>query len=295
MAISTYSELQTAVANWLDRDDLSARIPEFVTLAETRMNRVLRIRIMEKEQILSTIGGSKRYLMPTDYLQMLAIKYNNSQIASTTLNGDINDSVASITLTDASSFSASGTILVGTEQITYSSIAGNILTVSARGANSTTPAEHTTGATVVEIYTTWGTGSISTGASTIRTMQYITPEIMARTNTGTSTGLPQSYTMRAGYIFFGPVPDAVYTIEMTYYSKIPSLSDITTTSTMLTENPDLYLYGALLEAEPFLMNDARIQLWATAFGEAVNNLQLQDDKDSHSGTELRVMNTGGYY
>ena len=28
MAISNYTELQTAVANWLDRDDLSARIPE---------------------------------------------------------------------------------------------------------------------------------------------------------------------------------------------------------------------------------------------------------------------------
>ncbi len=295
MAISTYSELQTAVANWLDRDDLSARIPEFVALAETRMNRVLRIRIMEKEQILSTIGGSKRYLMPTDYLQMLAIKYNNTQIASTTLSVSINDSATSITLTDASSFSNSGTILLGTEQITYSGKVANVLTVSARGANGTSAASHTAGATAVEIYTTWGTGSISTGASTIRTMQYITPEIMARTSTGTSTGLPQSYTMRAGYLFLGPVPDAVYTVEMTYYAKIPALSDVATTNTMLTDNPDLYLYGSLLEAEPFLMNDSRVQLWATAFGEAVNNLQLQDDKDSHSGTELRVMNTGGYY
>jgi hypothetical protein len=295
MAISTYSELQTAVANWLDRDDLDARIPEFITLAETRMNRVLRIRIMESVKIISTISGSKRYLMPTDYLQMLAIKYNNSQIASTTLNGDITDSATSITLTDASSFSSSGTILAGTEQITYSSIGGNVLTVSARGVNSTTAAAHTSGVTIVEVYPDWTAGSISTGASTIRTMQYITPEIMARTNAGTSIGLPQSYTMRAGYMFLGPVPDAVYSIEMTYYAKIASLTDAATTNSMLTNNPDLYLYGALLEAEPFIMNDARVQLWATAFGEAINNLQLQDDKDSHSGTELRVMNTGGYY
>lgn len=34
MAISNYTELQTAVANWLDRDDLSARIPEFIGLCE---------------------------------------------------------------------------------------------------------------------------------------------------------------------------------------------------------------------------------------------------------------------
>ena len=64
---------------------------------------------------------------------------------------------------------------------------------------------------------------------------------------------------------------------------------------MLTQNPDIYLYGSLLEAEPFLMNDQRVQLWATAYRQAVNDLQVQDDKDRHSGSELRVMNTSGYY
>ena len=64
---------------------------------------------------------------------------------------------------------------------------------------------------------------------------------------------------------------------------------------MLTNNPDVYLYGCLLEAEPFLMNDERVQLWATAYERAVTDLQVQDNKDRHSGSELRVMNTGGYY
>ena len=43
MAIGTYAELKTAVANWLDRDDLTDRIPEFIALAEAKMNRNLRI------------------------------------------------------------------------------------------------------------------------------------------------------------------------------------------------------------------------------------------------------------
>ena len=42
MAISNYTELKTAVANWLDRDDLTDRIPEFIALAESRFNRLLR-------------------------------------------------------------------------------------------------------------------------------------------------------------------------------------------------------------------------------------------------------------
>jgi hypothetical protein len=41
MAIGTYSELQTAVANWLGRDDLTDRIPEFIDLAEARLSRAL--------------------------------------------------------------------------------------------------------------------------------------------------------------------------------------------------------------------------------------------------------------
>ena len=65
MAISTYSELQTAVANWLDRDDLTARIPEFIVLAEARYNRELRIRGMETIVDISTVAGTRSYALPT--------------------------------------------------------------------------------------------------------------------------------------------------------------------------------------------------------------------------------------
>jgi hypothetical protein len=47
MAITTYSELQASVAAWAHRSDLSAVIPDFITLAEERMNRDLRVRQME--------------------------------------------------------------------------------------------------------------------------------------------------------------------------------------------------------------------------------------------------------
>jgi hypothetical protein len=41
MAIGTFDELKTAAANWLVRSDLTSRIPEFVSLAESRINRDL--------------------------------------------------------------------------------------------------------------------------------------------------------------------------------------------------------------------------------------------------------------
>ena len=81
---------------------------------------------------------------------------------------------------------------------------------------------------------------------------------------------------------------------MLYLKKIDNLSTTNPTETMLTENPDIYLYGALLEAEPFLMNDARVQLWATMLETVAKDLQERDIFDRHSGSELRVMNTTGY-
>ncbi len=46
MAISTYAELKTSIANWLDREDLTDIIPDFIALAETRHKRELKRRRM---------------------------------------------------------------------------------------------------------------------------------------------------------------------------------------------------------------------------------------------------------
>ena len=137
----------------------------------------------------------------------------------------------------------------------------------------------------------------------IRTLSYITPENMNRMWAGSQSGVPQAYTIFSNNssgtpvptVKLGPAPDGAYTYSMMFYKKIAALTPANTTEAMLTDNPDIYLYGALMEAEPFLMNDERIQLWAMAYKEAVTNLQEQDNKDRHSGSAMRVMNTGGYY
>jgi hypothetical protein len=208
MAIGTYAELQTAVANWLDRDDLGDRIPEFIALAEARMNRLLRLRMMESKYTASTVAAQRNYALPTGYVQM-----RNFQI-------------------------------------------------------NLTP---------------------------IRPIQYVTPEVYDRIWGGSSSGTPEVYTIIANELQLGPRPDSIMTMEMLFYKKVTALSGSNTTEQMLTESPDIYLYGALLEAEPFIMNDERVGLWAQGFAQAVQALQEQDNKDRHSGSALRVMNTGGYY
>jgi len=208
MAISTYSELNTAVANWLDRDDLTDRIPEFIALCEARFNRLLRIRAMEYKQTASTVAGQRNLALPAGFIQMRNLQIN---------------------------------------------------------------------------------------ASPIVPMQYVTPEIYDRLYGSASTGTPQMYTIIADEIQLGPTPASVQTIEMLFYKKFDALTALATTNWMITNAPDVYLYGCLLEAEPFIMNDPRVQLWATAFKQAITDMQEQDNKDRHSGSALRVMNTSGYW
>jgi hypothetical protein len=208
MSIGTFAELKTATANWLDRSDLTSRIPEFIVLAEARFNRILRIRDMETVSTsISTVAGTREYSLPTNFVQMKEFHLTTDPLTS---------------------------------------------------------------------------------------LSYITPEMMTRMQAGSTKAKPQVFTIIADNVRLGPNPDAVYTTSMLYYKKFTALSDAATTNDMLTNNPDVYLYGTLLEAEPFIMNDERVALWATAFRQSVDDIQFQDNKDRHSGSHLRVMNTSGY-
>ena len=73
MAITTYAELQAAAANWLVRADLTARIPEFITLAEARLNRVLRARLAETEAALTATAGGRFIPLPAGFAEPLAL------------------------------------------------------------------------------------------------------------------------------------------------------------------------------------------------------------------------------
>jgi hypothetical protein len=128
----------------------------------------------------------------------------------------------------------------------------------------------------------------------LTTLSYVTPEIYDRLWGGSTSGTPKFYTILANEVSFGPIPATVMEVEMLFYKKFDNLSVTTTTNTLLTDSPDIYLYGSMLEAEPFIMNDERVPLWAAALDRAVSDMQEQDNKDRHSGSALRVMNTSGY-
>ena len=77
MAITTYAELKSSIANWLNRDDLTAVIPDFIALAESSMNRSLRHWRMEKR---STATIDSRYsALPGGFLSAIRFHLDADQ------------------------------------------------------------------------------------------------------------------------------------------------------------------------------------------------------------------------
>ena len=205
MALDTYDGLKDAIADWLDRSDLEDRIPDFIRLAETRINRKLRIRPMEVRSTMTTNAGQRYFNLPGGFLSMRNIQLNTNPI---------------------------------------------------------TPLEQ------------------------------ISPEMLDRLYGSDVTGKPTAYALIGDEIQLAPIPDSSYELEIAFYEKFTPLGDGTggtvTSNWLSTNAPDVILYGALLEAEPFIKNDERVSLWLNAYSESVREMELANEKDRFSGSQMRV-------
>ena len=77
MAITTYDELKTSIGNWLNRDDLAAVIPDFISLAENDMDRQMRHWRMEKR---ATAQIDTRYTeFPEEFLEPLRFHLDDDE------------------------------------------------------------------------------------------------------------------------------------------------------------------------------------------------------------------------
>ena len=69
MALTNNADLLASIAAWINRTDLTAVIPDFVTLAEAKISRDLRLRKQIVSSTLSTVAGTRGVTLPTDWLQ----------------------------------------------------------------------------------------------------------------------------------------------------------------------------------------------------------------------------------
>jgi hypothetical protein len=185
----------------LARSDLTSIIPDFITLAENRLRRELRIRQMLKSVTTATVASDATVELPSDFLE-------------------VRDFVVQ--------------------------------------TNPLTP------------------------------LSYSSPSSLSNDPRASQVGVPKSYTILANDFLLSPVPDGVYTARLLYYAAPAYLSGANTSNVFLNVAPDGLLYGALVEAEPYLMNDARINTWGSMYDRAISSLIKSDEEGQFSGVPLAM-------
>jgi hypothetical protein len=182
MAITTYVELQTAIGDWLNRADLDQKIPDFIRLAESTLNDVLRSADMVTSSTAAITAG--RATLPADALEIVY-----AQVAST-------------------------------EDEPLEQIAPQQLTM------------------------------------------------LRRTRTRDAAN-PRFFAIVGRQLVLTPTPAGSVSLDLDYYARLPGLTTSNTTNWLLTDAPHVYLYTSLLHATPFLMDDARYQVFQSTVSQQV--------------------------
>lgn len=203
MAITSYADLQTTIAAYLARSDLSSMIPTFIDFAESRLSRELRTRQMLKNVTSPIVAGEGKVSLPNDFLAIRDIF----------IQGNPRSSVS-----------------------------------------------------------------------------YFSPSAFSRNTDADQIGKPVNYTIYGTDFVFSPAPDAAYVLEMLYYARPDRLDENTSSNVFLANFPDALLYASLIEAEPYLMNDARVNTWGTMYDRAIATITRADDEGEYSGVPLAIKN-----
>lgn len=74
----------------------------------------------------------------------------------------------------------------------------------------------------------------------------------------------------------GPTPAAAYDFEVLYYERAQPLDSSNQTNWFTQYAPQAMLYGSLLQAMPYLKNDARLPLWKSEYNETIQTLKGED-------------------
>jgi len=127
---------------------LTAGVVSYALPSNTKYVDYATFRIRKSE----TFGNAARHLAFLDYKEYidLHIKQEDDTV-TTTLTSAIDDDDTTIPVSSTSSFDSTGTIIIDSENITYTGTTSTTFTGATRGAESTTAASHDSGATVAQI------------------------------------------------------------------------------------------------------------------------------------------------
>lgn len=133
----------------------------------------------------------------------------------------------------------------------------------------------------------------SAGPSGGRVLQFVPAQQISARLVEYPTGDTTWYSIVGDQIQFAPAP-TTGTLEIVYYARVAPLSETNTANGLLEWAPDVYLYGCLLQAAPYLRDDVRIPIWQAAYSAIVEQLNQSDDDAEYPGP-MQVATEGMVY
>lgn len=131
--------------------------------------------------------------------------------------------------------------------------------------------------------------NIQLNVATPKSLEYMTIEQMDQERAlGNVAREPSYYTLMGSTIEVFPTPDQSYTLELAYYKDIPSMTNDTDANWLLAKAPDVYLYGALLQAAPYLKDVEETGLWLQAHDMVVAELEKEDLGARYGASTLKA-------
>lgn len=118
-----------------------------------------------------------------------------------------------------------------------------------------------------------------------RPLSAFAPNAVPRAYSG-QTGIPVGYYISNRTIYLAPPPASETTLDMFYFAKLTALTDAMPSNWLLASHPDIYLYGALVEASAFIDDPARVQQWKAAYDESIGELMSAGTKARYGSGPL---------
>lgn len=100
------------------------------------------------------------------------------------------------------------------------------------------------------------------------------------------TGIPRFYTTIGGNLEIGAPPDGSYDYAWTFTGSLNSVS--LGANWVITNAPDMYLYGSLLHSAPYLKNDTRLPVWGSLYSNIITTVEQANTKNRQSGSPLQM-------
>jgi hypothetical protein len=119
-------------------------------------------------------------------------------------------------------------------------------------------------------------------------LEFQSPDLFFRNGQTSLSGRSHYFTMLGTEFQFAPSQDSSYTIQILYYAQPTFISTTTSSNLYLAYYPDALLYATLAEAEPYLMNDPRVQTWSALYDRAIANIKTSDLGQTYAYTTLNV-------